>query len=404
MRREPIKLLKFVDGFGVGGTERHVMAMGKGLDPSRFDLHLACFKRWGHFLPEIEAWGCPITEYGIHRLYAPATIRQQLRLARQVRRRGIDIVHAYNFYANVFAVPGARLAGAPVVLASIRDTGVYLTPAKKRVQRAVCRLADRVLVNAEAIRSWLVAEGYDPGKIVVIRNGIDLAPFAGRKNGGRARRELGLPADAPLVAVLSRLHELKGLEYFLEAAAEVGRRFPAARFLVVGDRMTVRNREVVSENAYRAGLEAHARRLGLEDRIVFTGFRLDVPDLLSEIAISVLPTLSEGLSNTILESMAAGVPVVATAVGGNPEAVEHGVTGLLVPPRDSRQLAGAIASLLENPDLARTLGEAARRRVAERFSLDVMVRRTESLYEQLLEEALRGGRRTAVRRGSAGAI
>jgi glycosyltransferase involved in cell wall biosynthesis len=404
VRRERIKLLTFVDGFGVGGTERHVMAMGKGLDPSRFDMHLACFKRWGHFLPEVEAWGCPITEYTIHRLYAPATIRQVLRLARQVRRRGFDIVHAYNFYANVFAVPGARLAGAPVVLASIRDTGVYLTPAKKRVLRAVCRLADRVLVNAEAIRSWLVAEGYDSGKIVVIRNGIDLGRFTGRKGGARIRGELGIPAGAPLVAVLSRLDQLKGHEYFLEAAAEVARRVPDARFLVIGDRMTVRAGEVVSEHTYRAGLEEYARRLGLENRVAFTGFRLDVPELLSEIAVSVLPTLSEGLSNTILESMAAGVPVVATAVGGNPEAVEHGVTGLLVPPRDARELAGAIASLLENPDLARTLGEAARRRVAERFSLDLMVRQTERLYQMLLEGTSRGRRRAAVPPGSAEAM
>ncbi|MGH2668375.1 MAG: glycosyltransferase, partial [bacterium] len=324
MTLQRIRLLKFVDGFGVGGTERHVMGLGKGLDPSRFDLQLACLKRWGHFLPETEARGHPITEYRIRRLYSPATLRQQLRLARHVRRRRIDIVPAYNFYANVFAVPGARLAGAPVVLASIRDTGVYLTPAKRRVQRAVCRLADRVLVNAEAIRSWLVTEGFDARKIVIIRNGIDLTRFAARGDGSRIRHELALPAKAPLVAVLSRLHELKGLEYFLEAAAEVGRRLPEARFLVIGDRMTVRDGEVVSESTYRTQLEEHARRLGLGDRIVFTGFRLDVPELLSEVAVSVLPSLSEGLSNTILESMAAGVPVVATTVGGNPEAVDHG--------------------------------------------------------------------------------
>jgi glycosyltransferase involved in cell wall biosynthesis len=387
--------LKFVDAFGVGGTEQQVMGLGKGLDPSRFALQIGCFRRWGHFLQDVEARGCPVAEYRIHRLYAPATLRQQLRLARRVRATGIDIVHAYNFYANVFAVPAARLAGAPVVLASIRDTGVYLTPAKQRVQRAVCRLADRVLVNAEAIRSWLVADGFRPEKIVVIRNGIDLSRFNGRKDGARIRQELGVPAAAPLVAVLSRLHRLKGLEYFLEAAAEVGRRFPEARFLVVGGAMTIRDGEVVSENSYRAELEAYARRLGLEGRVAFSGFRLDVPELLSEVAVSVLPSLSEGLSNTILESMAAGVPVVATSVGGNPEAVEHGVTGFLVPPRDASALTGAIDSLLENPGLPRRMGEAARRRVAERFSLDVMVRQTERLYEELLDCTTRGRGRTA---------
>jgi glycosyltransferase involved in cell wall biosynthesis len=392
-----VRLLKFVDAFGVGGTERHVMGLGKGLDPARFELHLACFKRWGHLLPEAEARGYPITEYLIHRLYAPATLGQQLRLAREVRRRSIDIVHAYNFYANVFAVPAARLARVPVVLASIRDTGVYLTPSKKRVQRAVCRLADRVLVNAEAIRSWLVADGYRAEKIVVIRNGIELTRFRRPGNGARIRGELGLPAAAPLVAVFSRLHQLKGLEYFLEAAAEVGRRMPEARFLVVGDRMTVRDGEVVREDSYRQELEGHARRLGLGDRVIFTGFRLDVPELLSEVAVSVLPSLSEGLSNTILESMAAGVPVVATTVGGNPEAIDHRLTGILVPPRDARALAEAIGSLLANRDLARTLGETARRTVAERFSLEKMVLQTERLYEDLLAKTTRARRRTVSR-------
>jgi glycosyltransferase involved in cell wall biosynthesis len=150
---------------------------------------------------------------------------------------------------------------------------------------------------------------------------------------------------------------------------------------------------VVQENVYRAELEALARRLGLEGRIVFTGFRLDVPDLLSEVTVSVLPSLSEGLSNTILESMAAGVPVVATTAGGNPEAVEHRVTGLLVPPRDAGSLTAAITALLENPDLARTLGGAGRRRVAEHFSLDVMVARTERLYEELFDGTARARRR-----------
>jgi glycosyltransferase involved in cell wall biosynthesis len=381
-----IRILKCVDAFGVGGTERHVMGLARSLDPARFDLRLACFRRWGQFLPELEARGYPITEYRIRRLYAPATLRQQFRLGRHVRGR-VDIVHAYNFYANVFAVPAARLAGVPVVLASVRDTGVYLTPAKKRVQRAVCRLADRVLVNAQAVRAWLVAEGFPAGKIVVIPNGIDLERFRGRPRDPALRSALGIPEDALLVAVLSRLDRLKGLEVFIQAAAEVARRVPRARFLVAGDRVLVRDGEAVTESAYRDGLAESARRLGLAGRIVFTGFRLDVPELLAESAVSVLPSLSEGLSNTVLESMAAGVPVVATAVGGTPEAIEDGVSGLLVPARDPKALAAAIAALLANPERARALGEAGRRRVAERFSLDVMVRRTERLYEGLLGAA-----------------
>lgn len=374
---DPIKLLEFTTLFAIGGTERHVVNLAKGLDRSRFDLHFACLKRWGDLLKEIEALQIPLTEYGIHSLYNRRAFRERLRFARYLRQHHIQIVHTYNFYANVFALPAARLARAPVVIASIRDTGAYLTPMQGRVQRWMCRLADCILVNAEAVRQWLVSQGYHPAKIAVIRNGIDLSRFEGRRDGGALRRELGLPAGAPLVAVLARLDQLKGVEYLLQSATTVAGRFPQARFLIVGD------------GNYRKELEAYAIRLGLGDRVVFTGFRVDVPELLSEVAVSVLPSLSEGLSNVLLESMAAGVPVVATTVGGNPEAVEDGVTGLLVPPRDSAGLARSIGLLLQNRELAARFGQAGRQRVVERFSRDRMVRETERLYVALLEKARR---------------
>ena len=134
-------------------------------------------------------------------------------------------------------------------------------------------------------------------------------------------------------------------------------------------------------------------RLGIGGRVVFTGFRLDVPELLSEVAISVLPSLSEALPNVVLESMAAGVPVVATRVGGNPEVVEEGVTGLLVPPQDPAALAKAICRLLENPELASRYGRAGKQRIAEQFSLERMVRQTETLYLDLIRKARSDQRR-----------
>src|SRR5262249_5467856 len=137
---------------------------------------------------------------------------------------------------------------------------------------------------------------------------------------------------------------------------------------------------------YRRELEDHIWRLGLKGRVVFTGFRSDVSDLLSDVTVSVLPSLSEGLSNAVLESMASAIPVVATRVGGTPEAVEEAVTGLPVPPRDSAALAGAIRRILEDPELAARLGHAGRRRVAEHFSLEHMVRETERFYSTRLAQ------------------
>jgi L-malate glycosyltransferase len=377
-----VRLLTFMTLFAIGGTERHVVNLADGLDYSRFELEFGCLRRSGEFLPQLEARGLKVREYAVARLYGAHTLAQQLRFARHLRRQRIQIMHSYNFYPNVFAIPAARLARTPVVVASIRDTGAHLTMRQRKVQRLACRLADHILVNAEAVRQWLIAQGYDPRRISVIRNGLDTSRFAPGEDGS-LRRELGIPEGAPLVAMLSRLSRMKGVEDFLDAAATVAAHVENAYFLVIGDNINP------DGSAYRRELEARAARLGLASRVVFTGFRLDVPRLLSAVAVSVLPSLSEGLSNTILESMAAGAPVVATRVGGSAEALEHGVDGLLVPPRDPAALSRAIVWVLEHPEQARVLGRRARARVTEEFSLARMIRETECLYARLLESPAR---------------
>jgi glycosyltransferase involved in cell wall biosynthesis len=379
-----IRVLLFVNGFGMGGTERHVVNLGRALDRSRFEVHLACFKRWGHLLGEIEDRGLPIREYPIDSLHNHRTIRQQWRFAQDLIRHRIQVVHTHNFYANVFALPAARLAGIPVVLASIRDTGVYQTPFQKNVQKLACRLAHLVVVNAGAIRDWLVADGYREDRIVVIRNGVDLSGFGRPVQGRGVRRELGIPDGAPLIVVVSRLHELKGLDDLLDAVAILARRRRGVHVLVVGERFMARSGEPVRDDAYQQVLERQAARLGIGDRVRFTGFRSDIPALLAASTVSVLPSLSEGLSNTVLESMAAGVPVVTTRVGGTPEAVTDGETGLLVVPKDPGALARAIGRVLDDPALARSLGENARRRIERHFSLEGMARTTGDLYRSLL--------------------
>ena len=384
-----IRLLKFTTLFAIGGTERHVMNFVAHLDPSRFDLRLGCLKRVGEFLGEIEARQIPLAEYRIDRLYGSRALAQQLRFARDLRASRTQIVHTYGFYPNMFAVAAARMAGTPVVIASIRDTGVYLRPWQKRAQRLMCRLADMVLVNADAIRRSLVEEGYSPQRIQVIRNGVAPSAFVARSSGHGVREELGVPAGAPIVAMLSRLNGLKGVDDFLHAAARVAARVPDARFLLIGDGVVPQNGAIVKNRSYCDALQASAARLGLADRLVFTGFRMDVARLLSECQVSVLPSLSEGLSNTLLESMAAGVPVVATNVGGNPEVVQEGRTGFLVSTQNPEALADRICRVLEDRALAANFSEAGRRRVGEHFSIERMLRDTERLYEDLLRQPKR---------------
>ena len=376
---DPIRVLKIVPTLLCGGTENQFMTLSRSLDDRLFQLELACLRRMGPFVAEADRGGMPLHEYPIDSFRSARALAQQARFAGDVVRRRIDIVHAYNFYGNVFAIPPARLAAVPVVIASIRDRGPYLTPMQIRVQRHVCRLATRVLVNADAVKEWLLEHGYDARRIVVIRNGVDLERFAGAVDPGAIRHELGLPPNAALVTVVSRLNQLKGLEQFLEAAALLAPRFPNAYFLVVGESR-------LGDQHYKPSLTQLATRLGLTGRVFFTGFRSDVPAVLASATVSVMPSLNEALSNVLLESMAAGVPTVATRVGGTPEAMVDGATGLLVPAADVAAMAAAIARLLTDPALAAALGRAARRTIEERFSADRMAEATTQLYVDLLAE------------------
>lgn len=381
-----IRLVKFLTLFGIGGTEKQVTNLTKRIDRDAFDLSFACLKRWGVLLEEVEGkQGLHVSEYPLSSFYTPNALWQQLRFAWTLRRNGTQVVHSYNFYGNMFSIPAAKLAGVPCIVASIRDMGIYNTPFQLRAQKWVCRMADRVLVNAGAIKDWLVAEGYDPAKITVVRNGVDTSRFGSHDDGATLRRELKLPPDVPLVVMLARVNPKKGIDTFIDAAARIHAACPEAYFLAVGESFT-RDADgaVQVDAAYRLSLQEQVDRLGLTEHFRFTGLRKDVPQVLAAAAVSVLPSLSEGISNTLLESMAAGVPVVATRVGGTPEAVTHGVHGLLVEPKDPDALADAVVSILRDPQLAEQLGRRGRERMVAEFSFEAVVRRTEDIYRELL--------------------
>jgi glycosyltransferase involved in cell wall biosynthesis len=391
---ERIRLCTFLTLFGVGGTEKQVVALLRRVDRSLFEPNLRCLRRWGPLLEELEREYGPIPEYTIQNLYSPRTLCQQARLARGLRRGGVQVLHSYNFYANVFSVPAAKLAGVPCVIASIRDMGVYLTPRQQYVHKLACRFADRVVVNADAIRNWLVGQGYEAERITVIPNGVDTARFS-RAPGLEdleLRANLGVPRDAQLVVLLARLHPDKGIEQFLRAAASISGGFRRAYFLIVGESFTGHGESLRRDLDYPQRLLEQAHRLGIRERVRLTGFIADVPRLLAQAALSVLPSLSEGLSNTLLESMAAGAPVVATRVGGASEAITDGEHGRLVAPADEPALARAMADLLSDPQQARRLGARARERIGQRYSLERMVAATQDLYLSMLMSRSRKAR------------
>jgi glycosyltransferase involved in cell wall biosynthesis len=393
-----LRTLQFVDSLRVGGAERQFLNLVAGLRALDVSVHVACFRAQGDFAGELAAQGVRLIELPISSLPSPVTAARACSLARLLRRERIDVVHTTTLYPNLLGVTAARLAGTPAIVASVRDMGTMWNRRLLALQRFVCRFADAVVTNAEAIANRLESQGWDRSRIEVIGNGVTPNGLPAGSHPG-FRRELGLPADAPLVGVVGRLHWIKGLEDFVAAAARVAARFPAAHFLVVGPIHSFPEYERRATELRRIGDE-----LGLGPRLVLTGLRRDVPQLLTELSVSVSSSLAEGLSNTLLESMAAGVPVVATAVGGTPEVVADGVTGILVPPRDPAALADGICRLLAAPELASRMGRAGRQRVEDRFGPALMVERTRQLYLRLLACAERRRSPLARRFASRGAL
>jgi L-malate glycosyltransferase len=374
-----IKLLKFITAFAVGGTERQFVHLTRGLDRSRFDIQIGCFHRTGPLLNEVGALDIPISEYPTTSLYSYEAVRAQLRLAQTIRREGVQLVHAYGSYPNLFAVPAARLARNCVSIASLRDLGLFSGGSKVKgaAQKLAFSFADCVLANSNAAGNWLLSQGVRPERVHVIPNGINIPRVFGPPDDFPIRRQFNIDRNAPLVMLVCRTDRNKGLEGFLDAVPIVAHRLPAVRFMIVGGSPC--------NPCYEIDIRNLADRRKLTDRVIFTGERSDVAAVLREATVAVLPSLSESFSNSLLEYMAAGLPVVATNVGGNPEIVEDGKTGILVPPRDPAAMAEAILRVLEAPAMARQLGAAGRERVMKHFSLETVIRRTTELYMALLE-------------------
>jgi glycosyltransferase involved in cell wall biosynthesis len=223
------------------------------------------------------------------------------------------------------------------------------------------------------VKDYLVEQvGLDPAKVRVVPNGVDLAAMDAARPGPAVRQELGLPENVPLIGLVGRLdHWGKGHKELLEAMAALKERYPVQALMVGGGRREAEMRET-------------AAGLGLAGQAHFLGPRRDVPDLLQAMDIFVLPSYSEGVSLALLEAMAAGRPVIASAVGGTPEVVTDGLTGLLIPPRDAAALAGALERLLGDPAGARQLGENASRHVREHYSLDRLGREINEIYQELV--------------------
>jgi len=303
-------------------------------------------------------------------------LKKYLILSRKIRRNKIDILHSYFEGSDIWGTLLAKLAGIPVVISSKRDMGFSKNKKMLIAYRFVNPFITKIISVSEAVRYQTnLQEKVSLKKIVTIYNGVDFEKFNNSNHKDVLKAELNLNITSPIVGILANIRPIKGLEYFIYAATKIKKQFPLAQFIIIGDCVPSQERL-----AYYDRLKSMVRELKLENNCFFIGGRSDIPDVLSIMDVSVLTSLSEGFSNTVIESMAAGKPLVVTDVGGNSEAVVHGKTGFVVPPKDIDKLANAISVLLANKKLAKSMGEAGRMRAKQLFSIETMMEKIENLY------------------------
>ena len=354
LRTSKIRLVHITPGLEMGGLEKLQVEFARHADRDRFELHFVSLSDRGSLAADIEAAGCRVTA-----LNHPTGLSPRLlwNLTRCLRHLGAEVVHTHDDRALIYGTPAARRAGVRTVVHTRHGRSPGLSSRQKRLIRwASLAVTYFVCVSNEAA-ALSREHGIPSNKIHTIHNGIDLERFA-----YAGRNEKG-----PMVLV-ARMTPEKDVETLLRAFALVHQALPAARLEIAGDGICL------------ADLKALATQLGLGSSVTFLGPVRDVASLLKRSALFVLPSLSEGISLTLLEAMASGLPVVATNVGGNPEVVAEGETGLLVPARSPARLAEAMTRLLRDPLLAKRMGDAGRRRVETDFDVRSMVASYESLY------------------------
>lgn len=349
---------------GLGGAEQVVIQLAAESVRRGHEVCVFTLNAPGSFAAHAEAAGVRVVSVAKRGRYDATVLA---RLAAAFRRARLDVVHTHLWGAHVWGRLAAAIARVPVAVATEHNVDTWKPRRYFLLDRLLAHVTTHLVAVSGPVLEFYERHGVARGRWRVIRNGIAIAPGAPRRLGD-AHRALGLTAGDRVIGWVGRLVPAKLPGDFLDAVALVAGRVPRVRALVVGD------------GPLRPEAEARARSLGLGGRVVFAGLREDVAALLAGMDVLVFSSEREGLSIAMLEGMAAGVPIVATRVGGTPELVEHGRSGLLVPPRAPAELAAAIVRVLEEGALAAALARGARDTVAERFSFEAMASAYEGLY------------------------
>ncbi len=367
-------VLQLIGSFHQGGSERQAVQLARLLrEDGSFNVSVATLENAGVLQAEVEKLGlAEIPEFKLTSFYNANFLKQLTKCARFLRANKIEIIHTHDFYTNIFGMFAAQLARVPFAVASKRETGGMRSKTQKIIEKLAFRQADAIVANSAAVKNYLISEGISAAGIKVIYNGLDLERLTPRTTDRKAIcAELGLPDEENIkfITLVANLrHRVKNQPMFLRVAQKVSREIPNAHFVLAG------------EGELAEGLQNLAKELQITENTHFIGRCTRVPELLSVSFAGVLTSFNEGFSNSILEYMAAGKPVVATRVGGAGEAIIENETGFLVESDDAEAMAARLIELLRDQEKARKFGAKGRKIVEEKFSCAAQLENTLRLY------------------------
>jgi len=370
-----IRLLLVIDHLDSGGAQRQIIELARRLPRQKYDIVVCNLDGNRKTLqPEIEQENIPV--FSVNQ-YGFIDMKALLKLFSYIRTNHFDIVHTYLFTADTYGRIAAILASTPVVIASMRSVDNWKNLLHKLTDKILAAGTDKIIVNAKEIQKFLQSvEKIPHRKIRVIYNGIDENLFELKVNSEKIRAGLGLKKEDLLVGIFARNDPVKDHKTFFQAAKIISHNFSNVTFLAMGYGMT---------NTF---MKEIVQKFGIEDKVILKDHSPRYLSYLASVDISIISSLIEGCSNVILESMALKKPVIATDVGGNPELVINGQTGLLVPPQNPEKLAEAIMNLINDTQKRASFGKAGKDRVIKYFSMDKMVKNTMVLYDNILSEKL----------------
>jgi glycosyltransferase involved in cell wall biosynthesis len=372
---EKINILHIYQNSKIGGVQQQLLSLLKAYNRERFNPIFCCLGPKQEMGKEIEGIGIEFISLNKLRYnrFSPGIV---LELHRLMKIKQIHVVRTHRYRSNLYGRLAAFSSGVPVIIASVHEN--YRTdkrPNRRIMNRILSKITDKIVAVSEDVKEDIIRyDRIDPSKLQVIPNGIDVERFNPEKNTSNIRKEFPLEEDDIVIGFIGRIVPAKGLEYLLNALPYLKEEFKSIKLLIIGEGSLVEK------------LKEKAKKNNIFDNILFTGVRRDIPEILASIDIFVMPSTAEGLPNSLLEAMAMGKPVVATEVGGIPELIKNGRSGLLVPPKNPEALATAIRDLISNDQLAAKMGQAARNFVMNNHSIVKIAQKWQTLYLSILRE------------------